>query len=83
MSKITLSAVLTIIRIVLTLGEKIVRSLYTVLDICDDGVINDSIQRPEWYDVVVRTINNLELALKDVGSVSDQMRDGILKENTQ
>lgn len=83
MSKITLSAVLTIIRIVLTLGEKIVRSLYTVLDICDDGVINDSIQRPEWYESVVRIINNLELALKDVGSVSDQMRNGILEEHHQ
>lgn len=73
MSKITISAILTIIRIILTLGEKLVRSLYTILDICDDGMINSSIPKPSWYEKVVRTINNVELALHDVSDISDDL----------
>lgn len=73
MSKITISAILTIIRILFTLGEKLVRGLYMILDICDDGIVNLSVPRPTWYETVVRTINNVELALHDISNVSDEL----------
>lgn len=73
MSKITLSAILTILRVVLTLGEKILRTVYTILDIVDDGVINASVSRPEWYDKVVCAIGNIERALSSLTSVQDEL----------
>lgn len=73
MSKITISAILTIIRIVLTLGEKLIRGLYMIIDICDDGVINSSIPKPEWYEKVVSVISNIEFALHSVSEVSDEL----------
>lgn len=71
MSKVTISAILTIIRVVLTLGEKIVRLIYSVLDVVDDGVINNSVPKPEWYEKVVSAISNIEFALRSIGDVAD------------
>lgn len=73
MSKITLSAILTIIRIVLTLGEKLVRGIYTIVDICDDGIVNSSVDKPVWYDSLIRVIGNIELSLHDISNVADQI----------
>lgn len=73
MSKITLSAILTIIRVVLTLGERILRSTYSILDIVDDGVINNSVERPEWYAKLVAAISNIEHAMETITSVSDEI----------
>lgn len=73
MSKVTLSAILTIVRIALSLGEKLVRSIYTIVDICDDSVINNSVPKPDWYSDLIRIINNLQLALQDLGGLSDKV----------
>jgi len=73
MSKITLSAILTIIRVVLTLGERILRSTYSILDIVDDGVINNSVERPEWYTKLVSAISNIEHAMETISKVSDEI----------
>lgn len=71
MSKITISAILTIIRIALSLGEKLVRSYYTILDIVDDGIVNASVSKPDWYDKVVSAIANIEHGLQSLSDVSD------------
>lgn len=71
MSKITISAILTIIRIALSLGEKLVRSYYTILDIVDDGIVNASVAKPDWYDKVVSAIANIEHGLQSLSDVSD------------
>lgn len=71
MSKITISAILTIIRIILSLGEKIVRLIYSILDVVDDGIINNSVPKPEWYEKVVSAISNIEFALHSISDVGD------------
>lgn len=76
MSKITLSAILTILRLVLVLGEKVVRSVYTIIDLVDDGVQNASAPRPEWYDVLLRSINSLELVFSDLSGIPDSVTIG-------
>lgn len=73
MSKVTLSAILTIVRIALSLGEKLVRAIYTIVDICDDSIINGSVPKPDWYADLLRVINNLEAALQDLGGLSDKV----------
>lgn len=73
MSKITISAILTIIRIALSLGEKLVRAIYMVLDIVDDGIVNNSVQKPDWYERVVSAISNIEFALRSVSGVADSL----------
>lgn len=77
MSKITISAILTIIRIALTIGEKLIRSFYMVLDIVDDGTVNDSVPRPDWYEKVVSSISNIEFALRNISDVADNLSIGI------
>lgn len=73
MSKITISAILTLLRVIFTLGEKIVRLVYCIVDLVDDGMINDSAPRPEWMDVLPRVIQNFEDALHDLSTVSDSL----------
>lgn len=80
MSKITISTVLTIIRIVLTLGEKLVRLIYTIIDICDDGIVNFSFDKPAWYDSLVRVIGNIQESLRDICDVSNELSGVILSE---
>ncbi len=73
MSQITISAILTLLRVIFTLGEKIVRLVYCIVDLVDDGMINDSAPRPEWMDVFPRVIQNFEDALHDLSTVSHSL----------
>lgn len=73
MSKLTLSMILGILRIVLSFGEKVVRMVYSILDIVDDGVINNSVTRPEWVEKVVNALANIEFALSQLRSVEDEV----------
>lgn len=71
MSKITLSAVLTLIRLAIVLLSKGIRLVYSVIDLCDDGIINQSAEKPAWYDHAVRVINLLEDATSSLSSIED------------
>lgn len=73
MSKITLSTILTLVRIILSFGEKVVRLIYSIVDICDDGIINGSVDKPAWYDQLIRIINNIEMSFRELGEVSDEI----------
>lgn len=73
MSKITLSAVLTLLRLVICTINKGVRLVYAVIDLCDDGMLNQSAQKPAWYDRAVSVIGSLEEAAHSLSSIEDEI----------
>lgn len=73
MSKITLSAILTLIRLVIVLISKGVRLVYSIIDLCDDGIINQSAEKPAWYDKAVSVIGSLEESAHVLSSIEDEI----------
>lgn len=73
MSKITLQAVLALIRLAIVLLSKGVRLVYSVIDLCDDGIINQSAERPSWYERVVRVVSLLEDATSSLSGIEDSI----------
>lgn len=73
MSKATLSAVLTLIRLAIVLLSKVTRLAYSIIDLCDDGIINQSAEKPSWYDHVVRVISLLEDSTSSLSSIEDDV----------
>ena len=73
MSKITLSAVLTLIRLAIVLLGKGVRLVYSVIDLCDDGIVNQSAEKPAWYEHAVRVISLLEDASSSLSGIEDSI----------
>lgn len=73
MSKITLSAILTLIRLAIVLLSKGVRLVYTIIDLVDDGVINQSAERPEWYENTIHVISLLEDATSSLSGIEDSI----------
>lgn len=71
MSKITISAVLTCLRLVIGFVSKVIRLIYTIIDLVDDGCINASVARPDWMDVLVRAIDSLENLGTSLSDVED------------
>lgn len=73
MSKITLSAILTLIRLVIVLISKGVRLVYSIIDLCDDGIINQSADKPSWYDSAISVINSLEESARILSTIEDEI----------
>lgn len=73
MSKITLSAILTLIRLVIVLISKGVRLVYSIIDLCDDGIINQSADKPSWYDSAISVINSLEESARVLSTIEDEI----------
>lgn len=73
MSKITLSAILTIIRLVIVLVNKGVRLVYSIIDLCDDGIINQSAEKPAWYDRALQVINSLEESASCLNDIENEI----------
>lgn len=73
MSKITLQAVLALIRLAIVLLSKGVRLVYSIIDLCDDGIINQSAEKPAWYDHAVRVISLLEDATSSLSGIEDSI----------
>lgn len=73
MPKVTISAILTIIRIVLSLLLKVARMSYSVLDLLDDGIINQSAEKPAWYQSVVSFISQIENATSSLSMIEDEI----------
>lgn len=66
MSKITISAVLQIISLVLKLLEKSSRLIISVADLVDDGISNDSVKTPAWYSRLMSVIKSFDNLLFDM-----------------
>lgn len=73
MSKVTISAILAVVRLVLNLISKAVRLVYSVIDLCDDGCINNSIPRPEWVSSLLAVIDTLESVGSEMVSVESKI----------
>lgn len=73
MSKITLSAILTLIRLAIVLLSKGVRLVYSIMDLVDDGIINQSADKPVWYEHLLRIISLLEDASSSLSSIEDEI----------
>lgn len=73
MPKITISAILTLIRLAIVLLSKGARLIYSVIDLCDDGIINQSYEKPAWYEHVVRVLALLEDASSSLSNLEDNL----------
>lgn len=73
MSKLTLSAILTLIRLAIVVLSKGVRLIYSIIDLCDDGIINQSAEKPAWYDKAVSVIGTLEDCTSSLSSIEDDI----------
>lgn len=73
MSKITISAILTLIRLAIVLLNKGSRLVYSVIDLCDDGIINQSVEKPDWYEHVLRVIRLLDDATTSLSNLEDNL----------
>lgn len=73
MSKITLEAILTLLRLAIVVSSKAARLIYTVVDLCDDGIINQSAEKPAWYEHLVRIIRLLEDATSSISNIEDEI----------
>lgn len=73
MPKITLSAILTLIRLAIVLLSKGVRLVYSIIDLCDDGIINQSAEKPAWYERIIGVISSIEEAANSLSSIEDEI----------
>ena len=71
MSKITLSAILTCLRLVASLTMKCIRLLYAVVDLVDDGCINSSAPRPDWMTSLISVISSFETLTGHISAIED------------
>lgn len=73
MSKITINAILAVLRLALSLIGKVIRLLYSVSDLVDDGCINNSVPRPDWMLSLVSVISTLENLQINTSMVEDDV----------
>lgn len=60
MSEFTLRTIVKLALVVISFLSKGLRSLYAIIDIVDDGIINDSADKPVWYQSVCEWLSQLE-----------------------
>lgn len=73
MSKITVNAVLTVLRLAVGLTAKVIRLLYTISDLVDDGCINASVTRPDWMITLNSVLSSLEGLIGHLRGVEDDV----------
>lgn len=73
MSKITINAILAVLRLALALIAKVIRLLYSVADLVDDGCINASVSRPDWMLTLMSVISSLETIGLHASNIEDEV----------
>lgn len=73
MSKLTINIIFKVITLILTLIRKIIRLTYSILDVIDDGVLNDSYPKPEWYNNLADFIMQLEEAASMISGIGTKV----------
>lgn len=79
MSQITISAVLTCLRLAISLVAKVIRIIYAIMDLVDDGCINASAVRPDWMVSLSSVLNTIETVGSDLTKVEDQVYESKTK----
>lgn len=73
MSKITLNAVITLLRLAITIVGKVIRIIYAVCDLVDDGCLNNSAPRPAWMVVLSQALTSLQSVGSSLSSIEDDV----------
>lgn len=73
MSKITVNAVLTVLRLVISLTTKCIRLIYSIMDLVDDGCINASVTRPDWMITLCSALSSFESLTSHLSAVEDEV----------
>lgn len=73
MSKITINAVLTLLRLVVSIIAKSVRVIYAITDLVDDGCINNSAPRPNWMVVLSQALTSLQSVGSQLSSIEEDV----------
>lgn len=73
MSKITVNAVLTVLRLVISLTTKCIRLIYSIMDLVDDGCINASVTRPDWMITLCSALSSFENLTSHLTAVEDEV----------
>ena len=73
MSKFTISAVLGILRVLIGALSRCTRLIYAVIDLIDDGCLNASAPRLQWYDLLRGCLDSLDAILSHVNGISNKL----------
>lgn len=73
MSKFTISAVLGILRVLIGALSRCSRLIYAVMDLIDDGCLNASATRPQWYELLRGCLDSLDAILSHVNGISGEL----------
>lgn len=73
MSKITVNAVLTVLKLVISLVTKCIRLVYSIVDLVDDGCINASVTRPDWVLALTSALEVFRSLSTDLSKVEEQV----------
>lgn len=76
MSKFTINAAIALLRLALNLLPKIIRLIYAVIDLVDDGCLNSSVPRPAWISSLQNVIDTLTAVGSDLTSVENEVSNG-------
>lgn len=71
MSKITLFAITQMVALAIKGIKAAIRALRVILDLCDDGRLNQSRDLPEWAKTVLDVLEALEQIQTEVEYVED------------
>lgn len=73
MSKFTISAILGVLRVLIGALSRCSRLIYAVIDLVDDGCLNASVLRPQWYDLLRGCLDSLDAILSHVNGISGEL----------
>lgn len=76
MSKFTINAAIALLRLALNLLPKIIRLIYAVIDLVDDGCLNSSVPRPAWMASLQGVIDTLTAVGSDLTAVETEVSNG-------
>lgn len=73
MSKITISAVLTVLRLCVSFLGKAVNLIFTIIDLVDDGCRNGSVDSPEWIKILATAIDSIQNVISHCSGIEDEL----------
>lgn len=79
MSQFTIQFILSLVWMIIAVLEKAARLVNTIIDICDDGIINDSFVKPSWYQKLCSILSSLQDKKSEVESLTDEIRASVKK----
>lgn len=79
MSQFTIQFILSLVWMIIAVLEKAARLVNTIIDICDDGIVNDSFAKPAWYQKLCSILSSLQDKKIEVENLTDEIRASVKK----